>query len=477
MKNIFLLLCALVICGSFKAISTQKPPKNVLFIVVDDLNTMLGCYGDPNVKSPNIDRLAARGVRFDRSYCQYPLCGPSRASFLSGKRPENLGIYNLTTHVRNALPQGVLLPEYFRKKGYFTAGAGKVFHNVKMGDTQSWDFYEDGLSKDPQDIAALKNRADGGGKPAWQMLDSDGALTRDGMNTQTILKFIESKTKENKPFFLAMGYHKPHLPWSAPKRFFDLYDTAKIKIGREPAMKDIPAIAMQTELTGFDQPSTRVEAMKAYFACISSTDYQIGLLLDQLDKLNLWENTIVVLVGDNGFHLGDHGGLWAKLSAFDNATHVPLIFAGGSISKGKVVNTPVELVDIYPSLLEVCGFEKKADLDGVSLANALTTSAKLPKMYAKTMVFHFDTTTRKDILSQTIVAENWRYTAWNQGEKGSEFYIKKKDKRAEYVNSINDPTMQTLVKKGADMVKSAQPIKAGKANRPRALTTPSEKAE
>ena len=477
MKKIFLLLCALLVWASFKIPSREKPPKNVLFIVVDDLNTMLGCYGDPNVKSPNIDRLAARGVRFDRGYCQYPLCGPSRASFLSGKRPENLGIYNLTTHVRTVLPQGVLMPEYFRQKGYFTAGAGKVFHNVKMGDAQSWDFYEDGLSKDPQDIAALKNRAEGDGKPAWQMLESDGALTRDGMNTQTILKYMESKTKENKPFFLAMGYHKPHLPWVAPKRFFDMYDTAKIKIAPEPAMKDIPNIAMQTELTGFDQPSTRVEAMKAYFACISSTDYQIGLLLDQLDKLNLWNNTIVVLVGDNGFHLGDHGGLWAKLSAFDNATRVPLIFAGGNISKGKVVKTPVELVDIYPSLLEVCGFEKKAHLDGVSLANTLTTSANLPEMYAKTMVFHYDTTTRKDVLSQTIVAENWRYTAWNQGEKGSEFYVKKKDKRAEYVNQINNPKLQSLVKKGADMVKSAQPIKAGKANRPRALVTAAEKAE
>jgi len=454
----------------------QKTPTNVLFIIVDDLNTMLGCYGDPNVKSPNIDRLSKMGVRFDRSYCQYPLCNPSRSSFLSGKRPENLGIYNLTTSARTVLPQGIFMPEYFRKKGYFTAGAGKVFHNVKMNDTQSWDFYEDGPSKDPQELSALKNRADGAdGRPAWQILDGDGSLTRDGMNRVTIANFINSKSTSNQPFFLAVGFHKPHLPWTAPKRFFDLYDTAKIKIVKEPAMKDIPAIAMQTELTGFEQPSTRVQAMKAYYACISSTDYQVGQLLNQLDTLKLWDNTIVVLVGDNGFHLGDHNGLWAKLSAFDNSTRVPMIFAGAQIKKGKVVNSPVELVDIYPTLLELCGFEKNDNLDGYSLAKTLTTNAAFHLKYAKSMVYHFDTSTRKDVLSQTVIAQQWRYTTWNNDERGIELY--KKNNVGEYINQVKNPAMKAIVKEASDIIKKAPPIKLGKANRPRALTTAQEKID
>ncbi len=466
-----ILITGLLIC---KSLAAQKTPTNVLFIVVDDLNTMLGCYGDPNVKSPNIDRLAKMGVRFDRSYCQYPLCNPSRASFLSGKRPENIGIYNLTTSARAVLPKGIFMPEYFRKKGYFTAGAGKVFHNIKMNDAQSWDFYEDGPSKDPQELSALKNRADGAdGKPVWQILDGDGSLTRDGMNRVTIANFINTKSTTKQPFFLAVGFHKPHLPWTAPKRFFDLYDTAKIKITKEPAMKDIPAIAMQTELTGFEQPNTRVEAMKAYYACISSTDYQIGQLMNQLDTLKLWDNTIVVLVGDNGFHLGDHNGLWAKLSAFDNSTRVPMIFAGGQITKGKVVNSPVELVDIYPTLLELCGFEKNSDLDGYSLAKALTTNAAFNLKYAKSMVYHFDTSTRKDILSKTIIAQQWRYTSWDNDERGIELYLK--NNVGEYINQVKNPAMKSIVKEAADIIKKAAMIKPGIPNRPRALVTAQEK--
>lgn len=476
MKKILLLLCSFFILVSSQKPIAEKPPTNVLFIVVDDLNTMIGCYGDPNVKSPNIDRLAARGVRFDNNYCQYPLCGPSRASFLSGKRPENLGIYNLTTHVRNVLPEGVFLPEYFRKKGYFTAGAGKVYHSLKMNDAQSWDFYQDGPSQDPQEIAALKNRAEGtDGRPAWQILDGNGSLTRDGMNGKTISNCIESKSKEHKPFFLAVGFHKPHLPWTAPKIFFDLYDTIKIKIAPEMDMKGIPAIALQTELSGFAQPRSRLAAIKAYYACISSTDYQIGLLLDQLDKLKLWDNTIVVLVSDNGFHLGDHGGLWAKLSAFNNATRVPMIFAGANIAKGKVVSSPVELIDVYPTLLELCGFEKKADLDGTSLAKVLTTSVLNDKKYAKSMVYHFDTATRQDVLGQTVIAQKWRFTLWNQGVQGNEFY--KTEKEGEYVNRINEPGIKVFAKEGEEIIKKYPPVKSGKANRPRALTTAQEKAE
>jgi uncharacterized sulfatase len=342
----------------------SKKTPNVLFIVVDDLNTSLGCYGNKEVFSPNIDRLAAKGVRFDRAYCQYPLCNPSRASFLSGKRPETTGIYVLNVSARTALPNAVMLPQYFRQKGYFTAGAGKVFHNAKMSDVASWDFYEDNPSQDPEEKSAVDTRQGGGdGKPSSLALSSDGSRTRDAHNTQTILRFLREKVNEKKPFFLAAGFHKPHLPWTAPKRFFDLYPKDKISIPAEPKMSNVPPIALQTELSGFSQPN-RKEAIQGYYACISFTDSQIGLLLDEMDKLSLWENTVVVLVGDNGFHLGDHDGLWAKLSQFDASTHVPMIMAGAGIPKGKVVNSPVELLDIYPTLVALSGGSTLPVLEG-----------------------------------------------------------------------------------------------------------------
>jgi uncharacterized sulfatase len=291
------LLLALTAASGLAA-EAARPKTNVLFIIVDDLNTQLGCYGNRVVQSPNIDRLAARGVRFDRAYCQYPLCNPSRTSFLSGRRPEQTGVYILSVSARTAVPDAVMLPQYFRQLGYFSGGAGKVFHNVKMNDARSWDFYDDGDGADAQEQAAIKSRYGGGdGRPAWFQLDGDGSQTRDGVNGETIARLIREQHAAGKPFFLAAGFHKPHLPWTAPKRFFALYPEGSVHVPEEPAMRDIPDIARQTELSGFAQPASRAEAIRAYYACISSTDYRIGLLLDQLDRLDLWKNTVVVLTG------------------------------------------------------------------------------------------------------------------------------------------------------------------------------------
>lgn len=445
---------------------TKKTP-NVLFIVVDDLNTSLGCYGNKEVFSPNIDRLAAKGVRFDRAYCQYPLCNPSRASFLSGRRPETTGIYVLNVSARTALPNAVMMPQYFRNKGYFTAGAGKVFHNAKMSDAASWDFYEDGTGNDPEEKAAIDARYGGGdGKPKAFVLSSDGSKTRDGLNTQTILKFLREKTNEKKPFFLAAGFHKPHLPWTAPKHFFDLYPKDKIIIPIEPKISDVPPIALQTELSGFSQPD-RKEAIQGYYACISFTDSQIGILLDEMDKLSLWENTIVVLVGDNGFHLGDHDGLWAKLSQFDASTHVPMIMAGAGIPKGKVVNAPVELLDIYPTLVALSGGATQPDLEGKNLVPFLSGKNQ-PIPPAKSMVFHYDSTQNVDVLGRTIIDKQWRYTEWDSGKKGTELYFYENDPK-EYINQVKEPKNQKIVLKGKSVLTNSQVPKVGEANRPRAL--------
>lgn len=455
-------------------VSFAASAPNVLFLVVDDLNTTLGCYGNTVVQSPNIDRLAARGVRFDRAYCQYPLCNPSRTSFLSGRRPEHTGVYVLSTPARTAVPDAVMLPQFFRQHGYYTGGAGKVFHNVKMNDAASWDFYEDGDPADPQELAALKSRAGGDGQPAWTVLDGDGSLTRDGHNAATIARLIAEQTAAKKPFFLAMGFHKPHLPWTAPKKFFDLYPDGVITVAAEPAMRDIPAIALQTDLSGFEQPSSRAAAIRAYYACVSATDFRVGELLDQLDRLDLWKTTVVVLLGDNGFHLGDHGGLWAKLSAFDQATHVPLIIAGAGVPAGQVVNAPVELLDVYPTLLALGGFPISADLEGRSLVPLMRGETEGTPRLAHSMVFHYDVAAKRDVLSRTIIAPQWRYTEWEGGAAGREFYWRPDDP-AEYRNRIADPSLAARAREGQDALQKFYSPKPGPANRPRALAPPDQR--
>lgn len=446
-------------------------PVNVLFIVVDDLNTVLGCYGNAVVKSPNIDRLAARGVRFDRTYCQYPLCNPSRASFLSGRRPETTGIYILSKAVRAALPDAVMLPQFFRDRGYFTAGAGKVFHNAKVSDPKSWDFYEDGSSSDPEEQAAIKARgadAGGDGRPAWQVLSSDGSQTRDGVNGRTIARLMREQQAAQKPFFLAAGFHKPHLPWTAPKRFFDLYPDGAITAGPEPEMVGVPAIALQTELSGFEQPASRADAMRGYYACVSFTDDNVGRLLGELDRLDLWKTTVVVLIGDNGFHLGDHGGLWAKLSAFEESTRVPFIIAGAGVPVGVVVRSPVELLDVYPTLVELGGFPAAPELEGRSLVALMRGQEKATTHLAQSMVFHYDVAAKRDVLSRTLIAEHWRYTEWEGGAAGSELYLRTAG-AGEYVNRVGDAAGVDAAQEGRAAMRKLATPKAGSANRPRAL--------
>jgi iduronate 2-sulfatase len=449
--------------------AASTAPRNVLFIVVDDLNVALGCYGNAEVKSPNIDRLAARGVRFDRSYCQYPLCNPSRVSFLTGRRPETTGVYVLSTPARTAVPNGVMLPQFFREHGYFTGGAGKVFHSVRTSDAKSWDFYEDGDGNDDQEKAAIKSRYGGGdGRPAWQAIDGDGSQMRDGVNARTIRRLMREQKAAGKPFFLAAGFHKPHLPWTAPKRFFELYPDGNVSVPSEPALRDVPPIALQTELSGFEQPSSRAEAMRAYYACVSATDHQIGLLLNELDQLGLWGSTVVVLLGDNGFHLGDHGGLWAKLSAFDAATRVPLIFAGAGVPAGRVVRSPVELLDIYPTLAELCSGAIPPELEGRSLVGAMQSRDEETARVARSMVYHYDPAARRDVMSRTLVASTWRYTEWDGGAAGRELYWRADDP-LEYRNRAADPARAGAVQAAQNELKKSPAPKPGPANRPRAL--------
>jgi iduronate 2-sulfatase len=452
---------------------------NVLLVVVDDLNLALGAYGDRTVKSPHIDRLAARGARFDSAHSQYPLCNPSRVSFLSGRRPETSGVYILGTPARTALPDAVMLPELFRRNGYFTAGAGKIFHNARVNDAASWDRYEDEPTQDEGEKAAIAARygrggGDGDGRPGWQMLESDGSRTRDGMNTATIRRLIAEKSAGAAPFFLALGFHKPHLPWTAPKRFFELYPEAGITPPAEPPMRDIPAIALQTELSGFAQPESRAGALRAYYACVSFIDHLLGEVLDELDRRDLTRNTLVVLFSDHGFHLGDHGGLWAKLSAFRASTRVPLIMAGPGVPAGTTVSEPVELLDVYPTLADLAGLRAPAGLEGRSLRTALHGQGTDGTAYS--LVYHYDAAANRDVAGRTVIGRAWRYTEWDGGRAGRELYWHAEDPE-EYRNIAKEGSHADALREAAARLSRLPAPKPGPANRPRALDRDSRKAK
>ncbi len=469
---------ALLLCtGALLPAAAPRP--NVLMVVVDDLNLNLGAYGETSVRSPNIDRLAARGVRFDSAHAQYPLCNPSRVSFLSGRRPETSGVYILGTPARTALPDAVMLPQFFRQNGYFTAGAGKVFHNLRVSDRASWDFYEDNATQDEGEKAAMAARygreggGDGDGRPAWQMLDGDGSRTRDGVNSATIRRLIGEKSAAGTPFFLALGFHKPHLPWTAPKRFFDLYPETGVAPPLEPPMRDIPAIALQTELSGFAQPSSRNGAIRAYHACISFIDHLLGQILDELDRRELTRSTLIVFFSDHGFHLGDHGGLWAKLSAFRASTRVPLILAGPGVPAGVAVGSPVELIDVYPTLADLAGLKAPPGLEGRSLRTEF--GGGKPAGHAYSLVYHYDVAANRDVAGRTVIGAGWRYTEWDGGRSGLEFYRHASDP-GEYANLSADPAVTSVIEEARAQLSSLPPPKPGSSNRPRALDREAKKA-
>jgi uncharacterized sulfatase len=375
-------------------------------------------------------------MRFERAYCQYALCAPSRWSFLSGLRPETTGIFEFQTLLRSKIPDVVFLPQLFRENGYYTAGMGKVFHDTRQSDAEkSWDFYQDRMGDDPQEVAAVKKRYSyrEGERPfEWTRLDGPEEKTRDGITARRIAQLMEEKTKEGKPFFLAAGFHKPHLPWTAPDKYFDLYPVNRIPKPQDPPVKDIPAIALMTELTGNPPPKSRVEAIAAYYACISFMDAQVGVLLNTLDRLKLWDQTIVILFSDHGYHLGDHNGLWAKLTNFEQAAHSPLLIAAPGYAKGKASARIVEFVDIYPTVADLAALTKPARLEGQSLVPLLKQGEARWEKPAQTMVHH------KDVLGKSVRTERWRYTEWDGGQKGVELYDHERDP-GEYRNLAGDP--------------------------------------
>jgi iduronate 2-sulfatase len=435
------------LAGPLASLAQRRSGKtNVLLIAVDDLNNRIACYGDPVVKTPNIDRLARRGVRFDRSYCNYPLCNPTRTSLLSGRRPETTRIYNNTTPPRTYLGDVVFLPEYFKAQGYFTARVGKIAHGTYEHQLK-WDISESQAgvpiagSRGLQDEDTALDRArrkeakqqrlaaparqgkkqrqgEGGIKLSWTPTNHPDAEEPDGATARRIAQIM--REHKSQPFFIGCGFHKPHLPWVAPRKYFDMYSLAQIKLPNTPAddRDDIPPIALT--YTKGDEDMTdeqRRQAILAYHAATTFMDAQLGVVLDTLDQEKLWDNTVVLLFGDHGWHLYDHLQLWRKMTVFEQASHAPLMVHAPGKPEGVACPRLVEFVDIYPTLTELCGLPQSPGMEGYSFVPLLDSPQRPWKKAAYTMVARGG-----GRFGRSVRTDRYRYTEWDDGKSGVEFY-------------------------------------------------------
>ncbi|MCP5560594.1 MAG: sulfatase [Verrucomicrobiaceae bacterium] len=445
------------------AASAAGSRTNVLFIAVDDMNNDLGCYGHPQVKSPNIDRLAAQGVRFDRAYCQFPLCSPSRSSIMTGLRPDTTRVFDLKYHFRTGLPEVVTMSQMFMKAGYHSARVGKIYHYGNPGDIgtsglddpPSWQEFVNPAGRDkttlePDIINYSPQR--GLGSAMCLLADKTGTDEEhtDGKVATEAIKLLEAH-KEG-PFFLAVGFYKPHTPYVAPAKYFDLYPLDQIslpKIGDDFQKNAVPLALGSTKPWPYFgvTPDQARECKQAYYATISFVDAQIGRMLDALDRLGLSENTVVVFWTDHGYHLGEHG-LWMKQSCFEESARVPMIIsAPGMKGAGKASARTVELVDVYPTLADLTGVTPPAGLEGESLKPLLDDPSAAWDHPAYSQV------QRGDVPGHSVRTERWRYTEWGFGSEGAELYDHESDPQ-ELKNLANDPRhaatvaeMKTLLKK------------------------------
>ena len=424
----------------------RRARPNVLLIAVDDLRNDLGCYGHPVVKSPHIDRLAARGVRFDRAYCQYPVCNPSRTSLLTGLRPDTTRVLDNNTQFRKTLPDVVTLPQLFRRNGYHAASLGKIFHRgltmedlrPEMDDGPSWDVVKYFQST----AAGLKGEGRNltGGRVPWcRWLAAEGTDEDqpDGQIAREAVALLEQHKANGQPFFLACGFHKPHDPFIAPKQYFDLYPLDQLTPPADPAGRspDVPLAigggAWKKEFDAFTDRERR-EFMRAYYAGISSTDAQVGKVLDALDRLGLADNTVIVFFGDHGYHLGERGW-WNKNTLFELSARAPLIiYAPVMKAKGEASPRLVELVDLYPTIADLCGLAAPQGLEGKSFRPLLDDPRQPWKQAAYTQV------QRGKTAGRSVRTERYRYTEWDGGRLGAELYDHDADP-GEWANLADKP--------------------------------------
>jgi uncharacterized sulfatase len=442
------------------ALAVAAPgPMNVLFVVSDDLtNTALGCYGSPHGTSPNVDKLAAAGVTFDRAYCQFPLCNPSRASFLTGLRPDSLRVYENATQFRKNKPDVQSLPQTFRKAGYFVARVGKLYHYGVPGqigtsgldDPPSWDKVVNprGRDKDDEDadrIVSLKRDAKGkkqyGGTLSWHASDGPAETHTDGLVAAEVVKLLEANA--NRPFFLACGFYRPHTPFVAPKELFARFPLDKFPLPDRTEPRQPPA-AYQSAHPEQDAATDeqRRQAIQAYHASTMLMDSQLGVVLAALDRLKLADRTVVVFLSDHGYHLGEHG-LWQKMSLFENSARVPLIVRDPRQPGGKRCGRTAELTDLHATLADLCGLPAPAT-DGRSLRPLIENPAADWDRPALTQVMRGGGKKADPVMGYSVRDERYRYTEWAGGAKGVQLFDLQSDPQ-ERQNRAADPTVGEVV--------------------------------
>lgn len=466
------LILLLVAGATLRAATPER--LNVLFLIADDLNCDLGCYGAAEMQTPNIDRLAARGVRFERAYCQYPLCSPSRSSFLTGRRPNATGVLLLPTaqkpvqpHFREKIPGTITLPQLYRQNGFFSARVGKLYHygvpsqigTGGLDDPASWDYAINPRGRDKDEEAKIVKMHPGnfGDTVSWLAADGQDREQTDGIGAEEAIALLERFQRQGEAFFLGVGFYRPHTPYVAPKKYFDLYPQDKVTL---PALSAddqtrTPKPAYASFRAGQDSATDELRraAIQAYHASTSFVDAQVGRVLDALDRLGLAQNTIVVFTSDHGYHLGDHG-LWQKYSLFERSARVPLIIAAPHAkANGRAAAGLVEMVDIYPTLASLSGLKAPDYLDGLDLRPMLDDATRTLKPAAFSQIL------RGNVEGYSVRTDRWRYSEWTQAGRPSAQLFDEMNDPAETKNLAGDPAQAATV---AELHRLLEPIKAQK---------------
>jgi iduronate 2-sulfatase len=474
--NGFMLLFAVVALA-------QNKQKNVLFVAFDDLKPLINAYGANQMVTPNFDRLIKSGVMFQNAEVQQAVCGPSRASVMTGTYPDRTKVWDLHTDFRDSSPTLVSMPEYLISQGYQTTAVGKIYHKGSTApghDGKSWSiahtipenfdpkygipsfsYYQNPETK-AEHARLMKEAADQGKKPGQQRnyafktlkpstesADVSDEAYQDGIYTVEAISKMNKLVKDGKPFFLGVGYQRPHLPFVAPKKYWDLYKRDNIKLENQNLIEGTPQYAYHSfgELRAFTDIDNKAgvgkplaeekqrELIHGYMAAVSYVDAQLGKLLDELDRLKITDNTVVVIWGDHGYHLGDHT-LWNKHSNFEQATRIPFVFSGPGVAKGQKVNTPVELIDVFPTLFDLINVKQTAQTDGKSLVPLMDNNAKtnIKVDYALSQY------PRGKVMGYSIRTERFRYTEWHQNEYcGATPYDEVNIKDVELYDFVTDP--------------------------------------
>ncbi|UXX79827.1 sulfatase [Reichenbachiella carrageenanivorans] len=435
--------------------------KNVLFIIIDDLKPLIHSYGESQMITPNLDAFTAESVAFTNAHCQQAVCAPSRVSFMTGMRPDYTRVWDLKTNMRDMNPDILTMPQYFKQNGYETIGMGKVLHGAKKNDPRSWSLpfvedidldYAEGYeipanfkyqSPEIQKVyQEMKNDFPGdptsdkvwlavnqafkkrGINPSTECIDVPDDAYADGALVTKSIATMEMFQKGKKPFFIAVGFHKPHLPFVAPKKYWDLYDRDQIQLASFQAHAEgSPAFAYHTfgELKNYSDikksldengaviPDKQRELIHGYYASVSYVDAQVGLLMEYLKSSGLDKTTTVVLIGDHGWHLGDHG-LWNKHSNFEQATRTPLMVKSPDYTFFKENDSPVELVDVFPTICELSGLQAPNHLQGQSLVPIVSGEKTAVKSFAISQY------PRGERMGYAIRNDRYRYVEWYEGD-------------------------------------------------------------